>query len=130
MRYETFINGEWVEQAPTETGQRYRLHDDAGGVLESYWSELVPVQPPRHISKLKFKQRMTTAERIAIRAAAETTPEVYDFMDLLSDATFADLDDPTLISGVNALEPLGLLAAGRASEILNAPIQPHEVYNG
>jgi hypothetical protein len=45
MRYETLINGEWVEQAPTETGQRYKLHDDAGGVLESFWSEFVPIQP-------------------------------------------------------------------------------------
>lgn len=41
MRYETLINNDWIEQEPTETGQRYRLFDDAGGVLESYWSEPV-----------------------------------------------------------------------------------------
>lgn len=38
MRYETLINGDWIEQAPTETGQRYKLFDGAGGVLESIWS--------------------------------------------------------------------------------------------
>jgi len=37
MRYETLINGQWVEQKPSENGQRFRLFDDAGGVLESIW---------------------------------------------------------------------------------------------
>jgi hypothetical protein len=37
MRYETLINGSWIQQQPTENGQRYRLYDDAGGVLESIW---------------------------------------------------------------------------------------------
>ena len=41
MRYETFINGEWLEQRPTETGQLYRLYDDAGGMVQSYWVEPV-----------------------------------------------------------------------------------------
>lgn len=39
MRYETFINDEWVEQKPTVTGQKYRLYDDAGGMLQSFWVE-------------------------------------------------------------------------------------------
>lgn len=37
MRYETLINDIWVDQKPTENGQRYRQYDDAGGVLESVW---------------------------------------------------------------------------------------------
>lgn len=41
MRYETFIDGDWLEQIPAETGQRYRLYDDSGGVIESYWAEPV-----------------------------------------------------------------------------------------
>lgn len=39
MKYETYLNGVWVEQKPTEKGQRFRLYDDAGGMLESLWFE-------------------------------------------------------------------------------------------
>jgi len=73
---------------------------------------------PREIqlTKLQFLRRFTTAERIAIRAS--TNPVIVDFMQLLDLAQDVRLDDPDTIQGVNYLEGLNLLAAGRAAEIL------------
>ena len=78
------------------------------------------------ITRLAFKKRMTTAERIAVRAAASVNDAIYDFMDMLSDATYVDLDDPETVAGVAALEGAGLLGNGRASEILTGAIQDIE----
>lgn len=83
-------------------------------------------EPPKHITKLAFKQRMTAAERIAIRTAAESDPIIYDFLDLVADSTFIDLERQDTIDGVNYLEANGHLAEGRASEILTNPIQQIE----
>jgi len=41
-------------------------------------------------------------------------------------AEYTDLDDPTTRSGVEHMEALGLLAQGRAAEILDAEIQMQE----
>lgn len=82
------------------------------------------------VTKLAFKQRLTQAERIAIRAAAAANPVVYDFLDILDSATFVDLHRQDTIDGINAMESAGLLAEGRATEILNAAIQDHERFNG
>jgi len=82
--------------------------------------------PGYKITRLAFKKRMTDAERIAVRGAAAVNDTIYDFMDLLSDATYVDLEDPETVAGVAALEGAGLLGAGRASEILTGAIQDIE----
>lgn len=83
--------------------------------------------PPEYkITKLAFKQRMTPQERIDIRAAAQTDPVIFDFMDLISDAQFIDLSRQDTQDGVNYLEAQGHIAAGRANEILTNPIQDDE----
>jgi hypothetical protein len=84
-----------------------------------------PVRPP-HITKLAFKQRMTAAERIAIRTRAATDPIVADFLDLVNDATFIDLNHEENAMGLAYLEQQGDLDEGRANEILTSPIQPIE----
>jgi len=78
----------------------------------------------------KFKLRLTQDERIAIREAAKENPVVFDFQDLLDSGSHADLLDDVLIKGLSAMEPLGLMAQGRAQEILSAPIQDNERYRG
>ena len=90
-----------------------------------------PVMPvDSRITKLAFKQRMTQAERIAIRVAAKNNPVVYDFQDLMDSATFIDLSRQDTIDGITAMESAGLLAEGRASEILTAPIDDLERFRG
>jgi hypothetical protein len=86
------------------------------------------------LTRIKFKQRMTSAERIAIRAASlldtPLAPTIFDFMDLLSEATYIDLSLPETIAGVTFLETTaGLLEAGRATEILTTLVTKEEMYN-
>lgn len=85
-----------------------------------------PVPLPRHLAPASFKRRLTQPERIGIREAAKVSAEVYDFMDLLDTSKFIDLDDPLTQYGLQQLEAGGLLAAGRAAEILTAPVQESE----
>jgi hypothetical protein len=80
------------------------------------------------ITKLAFKQRFTAAERIAIREAAKTVPEVYDFEDLVNSAAFIDLARPDTIAAVHYIEAGGLIAEGRAVEILSPPVEDIERY--
>ena len=81
------------------------------------------------ISRVALKLRMTADERKDIRAAAESNADVFDFMDLLSDAAYINLVRPETIGGVNLLEAAGLLGEGRANEILNTPLTEDEVWN-
>ena len=83
-------------------------------------------EPETKVTRLAFKNRMTQAERIAVRAAAQTDPIIFDFMDLVSDAQFIDLSRADTIAGLNYLESQGHLAAGRADEILTNPITEEE----
>lgn len=82
------------------------------------------------VTRLAFKQRFTTAERLAIRAAAATNPLVFDFQDLVDSATYIDLARQDTKEAVNALEQLGLIGAGRAIEILSPPVNEEERWRG
>ena len=104
-----------------------------------------PAQPlgdsPRRISKLDFRNRFTKAEKAGIEFAAlddPTAPIVQrqqaaalraDLKDQ-EQATFIDLDDEDTRTGVLTLEAVGLIAAGRAVEILDAPVQDKERLTG
>ena len=78
------------------------------------------------ITKLAFLQRFTQQERINIRLLSKTTPAIEDWLAILDAAQFIDLSDPSTIAGVNALENLGLLDAGRANWILTSEVQVKE----
>lgn len=45
-------------------------------------------------------------------------------------STYIDLDRPDTQAGVKSMEDFGLLAAGRADEILDNPVQDFERYKG
>lgn len=128
---DVLISGIWMTQLPTINGQLVRestyFDDGTFGVVEYTFESAEPVQDWR-VTKLAFKQRFTQQERIAIRAAAESIPEVYDFQDLVNSATFIDLSRPDTIAAVNAIEQLGLIEAGRASIILGPPVEEIERY--
>lgn len=123
------VDGQWVEQIPVE-GDIVREYRSIGTDNEHYiqYTHVTPVAPveDRRVTKLAFKNRMTQAERIAVRVASASDAIIYDFMDLVSDAQFIDLDRADTQAGVNYLEAQGHLAVGRASEILNNPIQEEE----
>lgn len=78
-----------------------------------------PVTPPRlRLTKLEFRNQFTFAEKQAIYTAAETSVDIEIFLDDLMVAEYIDCDNSNTIANVNALETAGLIAAGRADEIL------------
>ncbi len=70
-------------------------------------------------TKLQYLRRFTQAERIAIRGAATQSAELDDYLDLLALAEEVKSDDHDIVAALNMLECAGLLAPGRAQEILN-----------
>lgn len=83
------------------------------------------------ITKLAFLSRFTDAEAVALDLASiGATVEAATlrrYTAKVNAASFIDLSREDTRLGVQALEPIGILSAGRAAEILDAPIQPHEV---
>lgn len=87
--------------------------------------------PETKITRLAFLSRFTDAEAITLDLASQgATVEAATMRRYLSKvnaATFIDLSRADTRGGVQALEAAGILAAGRALEILDAPIQLEEV---
>lgn len=93
--------------------------------------------PVSGITKLAFRNRFTQGEKVAIEIAqldntaasmparAQAAALRASQGDLLV-ASFIDLQRPDTRDGVHILETAGLLASGRALEILDAPIRPSE----
>ena len=89
------------------------------------------------ITRLAFRNRFTQAEKVMLELAALDDPAapmaqrqqsaaVRASMADTAAATFIDLSRQDTRAGVQMLEAAGLLSAGRALEILDAPIQPEE----
>lgn len=96
-----------------------------------------PPAPPAEsfkITRLAFLNRFTDAEAIAIDLASQgaTVPaaSMRRYMQKVNAATYIDLGRADTRAGVQALEAAGLLAAGRATVILNTPPTAEEAWNG
>ena len=110
-------------------------------VLEAYPTPPPPPLPPRHITRLAFRNRFTQLEKIGLEIAQLDVPTapmpqraqaaaLRASQNDVNASTFIDLDRADTRAGVQVLEAAGLLAAGRALQILDAEIQPHERYTG
>ncbi|PJK08000.1 hypothetical protein CO610_07500 [Lysobacteraceae bacterium NML95-0200] len=106
-------------------------------------------QPPAHtppdgdgpfLSNYAFDMRFTLPERIAVKQKAMVTPgmtpeqvatalAVQVNIERAAKATFVNPQRPETRAGVMQFVQLGVLTQERALEILDAPIQPHEVYH-
>lgn len=73
---------------------------------------------PERVTRLQFLSRFTEAEMAAIVHAADQSPALKAALLKWQTADGIVLTDAATIGGVNALEMLGLLTAGRAAEIL------------
>lgn len=99
-----------------------------------------PAASPRHITVLAFRNRFTQSEKIAIEIAALDNPAAAmpqraqsaalraNQLDVQA-ANYIDLDRTDTRAGVQVLEAATILAAGRALEILDAPIAAHEEFH-
>lgn len=93
----------------------------------------VPVPLARHITTLAFDNRFTHEELVALELAsiddlAGTTEQrtraahLRVYQRKVDRATYIDLDRADTRAGIEALEQFGVLAAGRALEILDAEV--------
>lgn len=91
-----------------------------------------PTSLSRKITVLAFRNRFTSDEKVTIDMASIDNPATTQQQRLLAAsirvsnkdldvASFVDLDRPDTRSGVIALEQYGIISAGRALEILDAP---------
>ena len=80
--------------------------------------EVKIVDVKRIYSPIDFLELFTVQERITIRLTAPQSPILNDFLELLAIAHEVSLDHPPTIAGVNFLESAGLIATGRAAQIL------------
>lgn len=100
----------------------------------------VPESPPAQdtrITRLAFRKRFTQAEKVALELAALDDPlatpaqraqaaAMRAYLKDVDAAQFIDLADAHVAAGVQTLEAAGLLTAGRADEIINAPVREDE----
>ena len=81
---------------------------------------------PKKITQLAFISRFTDAEAIALdlasMGATVEAASIRRYMQKVNSATFIDLEREDTIVGVNQLEAVGLIGAGRANVILTAPV--------
>ena len=100
-----------------------------------------PVPELRYITKLAFRNRFTTKEKVMIELAGAYNPaDPIQKQQLaatvrvsnadIEASTYIDLDRPDTRAGVISMEDFGLLAVGRADEILDSPVQDFERYKG
>lgn len=79
----------------------------------------VPIDPAtRILTKLEYMDKFTDAELAGIYTAAKTVVQVEIWLEKFKLATDVNLDDPRTLTGLQAMEAGGLLADGRAAEIV------------
>lgn len=111
-RYQAEFPCEW-------SGMEFSTHHHIEAPAINADGSIEGVVMGRVMTKLDFLRRFSAEERIAIRTVAKTNPVLEDYMamiDLAQDIDTADTDTKT---GVQMLESVGLIAAGRAQEILS-----------
>ena len=100
--------------------------------------ELIVNDLGRKITPLAFLNRFTTAEQVAAELASVDNPSatlqsrqmaatLRVYLRNINVAAYIDLDREDTQAGVISLESAGILAIGRANDILSAPVTASEV---
>lgn len=118
------------ELGPNEAAEPGEIRIEDGRAIQG-WKVVQLPPPPRHITRLAFLNRFTDEEAVAIDLASiGTTIEaamMRRYLSKVEAASYIDLEIEDTRQGVLALESAGILAEGRALEILDNPIEPHEI---
>ena len=99
--------------------------------------EALTLAPDTRITRLAFRNRFSQTEKVMLELAALDDPAapmpqrqqaaaIRVHLADVAASTFVDLARADTRAGVQALEAGGLLAAGRALAILDAPVEAHE----
>jgi hypothetical protein len=79
-----------------------------------------------HLTKLDFLNRFSVEEKVAILTAAESSAELKVYLFDFNNSDVIDLTDAETVTAVNMLETAGLIATGRAAEILTCPTDTND----
>jgi hypothetical protein len=82
------------------------------------WLKATSATPANILTKEAFLDRFTLTEQITILTAAKSSVAIEAWLFRFNNATTVDLLYQPTIDGVNAMEAGGILAAGRAAQIL------------
>ena len=102
---------------------------------------IAPTASARRITKLAFRNRFSSAEKVALELASLDTPSgtsqqrqlaaaLRVYLKDVDNAKFIDLNRADTEAGVLQLAALGIITMDRAGQILNNPIQPEEFWEG
>lgn len=87
--------------------------------IESFaWEVTVNVPAPRRVTRQQFLDRLTPEETASIIEAAQASSSIAAWILRLENAAFINLDDPACLMAMESLEIAGLIASGRAQEII------------
>lgn len=132
QRIEILENGAVVGTIIADEEAAEQLYPGAWRLAEQQ-EEPAPA-PDLRITRLAFLDRFTDAEAVAIDLASlgatVQAAGLRRYLHKVNSAQHIDLARADLQAGVQALEAAGLLAAGRAEQILTAPITDIERYKG
>ena len=110
----------YQSDAPVEWhGMSFDTHDHTPAPVINPDGSIEGAIVGRTLTKLEYLRRFTDKERIAIRAAAEQNAALADYLQLMEAAQDINTGDADTIAAVTMLAQAGLIAAGRAQEILN-----------
>lgn len=126
MTYQVFIAGEWIEGQPTN-GQRYRMTDAGGGLVESIYSDDVAEETDlsAHIDIDAFFDRFG-AVRWALLGSSDS--EVRAFIEDVKGRPFVILTRPDVSMGMDQLIAKGLPGVDIAlkENVLRTPVAHSE----
>lgn len=106
LRYSSDAPVEWA-------GMAFATHDH---VLSP--TTEAAVRQRQSWSQTAWKRRFSQEERVAIRDAAAVNAVLSDYLDLMAGTPEIFNDDPDTVRAVRMLEQVGLIAQGRADEVL------------
>jgi len=78
----------------------------------------IPKDTSRILTRLKFMRLFSGPELVAIYSAAKSNIQLEIWLDKFKLAEEISLDDVEMVTGLQSLEQAGILAPGRATEIL------------
>lgn len=132
QRIEILENGAVVGTIIADEEAAEQLYPGAWRLAEQQEEPAPP--PDLRITRLAFLDRFTDAEAVAIDLASlgatVQAAGLRRYLHKVNSAQHIDLARADLQAGVQALEAAGLLTAGRAEQILTAPITDVERYRG
>ena len=119
-RAKLFAEIESIRQSSNEAEALVRAMTDYNAIISYEWMPSINLfTPPTLLTHVEFIKRFTPEEYQGIIAAVDSNVVVKANWNIFFAADHVNISDPNTISGIETLEYIGLLNAGRAQVILS-----------